>query len=147
MFDGFWQSAGDGPPGADVAQKPPVESLSREELMALVRMQERRIAEHRKEIERLRRSQHRSATPFSKERPVKNPKKPGRKKCKGPFRRRAHSSPGGDCQKGVSLAQNPGRSRCLRRIRQHRADGDQEWRGFGGFGVPRFIHGAERQAE
>ena len=61
--------------------------------------------------------------------------------------RAEHSSPGGDCQEGVPLFQNPGRSQCLRRIRQHRADGDQEWCGFGGFGVLRFIHGAERRAE
>ena len=49
---------------------------------------ERKNAELRKEVERLKRSQHRSATPFSKERPVKNPRKPGRKKGQGPFRRR-----------------------------------------------------------
>ena len=71
-----------------MAQKPPVESLSREELLALVRELERKNAELRKENQALRRSQHRSATPFSKERPVKNPKKPGRKKGQGPFRRR-----------------------------------------------------------
>jgi transposase len=69
-------------------KKPPVENLSREELLALVRELEQKNAELLKEIERLKRAQHRQATPFSKERPVKNPKKPGRKKGQGPFRRR-----------------------------------------------------------
>jgi transposase len=69
-------------------KKPPVENLSREELLALVREQERKIAELLKENQRLKRAQHRQATPFSKERPVQNPKKPGRKKGRGPFRRR-----------------------------------------------------------
>lgn len=69
-------------------KKPPVEKLTREELLALVRELERKNAELRKENERLKRAQHRQATPFSKERPVQNPKKPGRKKGQGPFRRR-----------------------------------------------------------
>jgi len=69
-------------------KKPPVENLSREELLALVRELEQKNAELFREIERLKRAQHRQATPFSKERPVKNPKKPGRKKGQGPFRRR-----------------------------------------------------------
>jgi len=69
-------------------KKPSVENLSREELLALVRELEQKNAELFREIERLKRAQHRQATPFSKERPVKNPKKPGRKKGQGPFRRR-----------------------------------------------------------
>ena len=69
-------------------KKPPVEKLSREELLVLVRELERKNAELLKENQRLKRAQHRQATPFSKERPVKNPRKPGRKKGQGPFRRR-----------------------------------------------------------
>jgi transposase len=69
-------------------KKPPVEQLSREELLALVRELERKNAELLKENQRLKRAQHRQATPFSKERRVNNPKKPGRKKGQGPFRRR-----------------------------------------------------------
>jgi transposase len=69
-------------------KKSQVENLSREELLALVRELERKNAELHKENERLKRAQHRQATPFSKDRPVKNPKKPGRKSGKGPFRRR-----------------------------------------------------------
>jgi len=69
-------------------KKPPVEDLSREELLALVRELERKNAELRRENERLKRAQHRPATPFSKGRPVDNPKQPGRKKGQGPFRRR-----------------------------------------------------------
>jgi transposase len=69
-------------------KKPPVEKLSREELLALVRELERKNAELLKENERLKRAQHRQASPFSKGRPLKHPKKPGRKKGQGPFRRR-----------------------------------------------------------
>ena len=69
-------------------KKPPVENLSREELLVLVRELERKNAELRRENQELKRAQHRQATPFSKGRPVSNPKKPGRKKGQGPFRRR-----------------------------------------------------------
>jgi hypothetical protein len=71
-----------------VAKKQPVENLSWEELLDLVRELERKIAELLEENQRLKRAQHRQATPFSKQRPVKDPKKPGRKKGQGPFRRR-----------------------------------------------------------
>ena len=71
-----------------MAKKPQVENLSREDLIALVREQQRQIAELRKESQRLKRAQHRQATPFSKEKPVKDPKRPDRKKGQGPFRRR-----------------------------------------------------------
>ena len=71
-----------------MADKTPVDELSREELIALVRDQQRQIAGLREEIERLKRAQWRQAAPFSKEKPVKNPKKPGRKKGQGPFDRR-----------------------------------------------------------
>ena len=69
-------------------KKPAIDQLSREELIALVRELQRQIAELRQENERLRRSQHRQAAPFSKQRPVQNPKKPGRRKGQGPFRHR-----------------------------------------------------------
>src|SRR5450755_2475041 len=71
-----------------VADKPPVEQLSREDLIALVRELQRQLDQLREENERLKRSQRRQAAPFSKEKPVKNPKKPGRKKGQGSFRRR-----------------------------------------------------------
>jgi transposase len=72
-----------------VANKPQVEELSREELIALVLELQRQIAQLREENQRLKRSQKRQAAPFSKEKPVKNPKNPGRKKGQGPFKRRA----------------------------------------------------------
>jgi transposase len=71
-----------------VASKPPVEELSREELIALVRELQRQNTLLREEIQRLKRSQRRQAAPFSKEKPLQNPKKPGRKKGQGPFNRR-----------------------------------------------------------
>ena len=71
-----------------MADKTPVDELSREELIALVRDQQRQIAGLREENERLKRAQRRQAAPFSKEKPVKNPKKPGRKKGQGRFDRR-----------------------------------------------------------
>jgi transposase len=71
-----------------LADKPPVERLSRDELIALVRELQRQMGQLREENERLKRSQRRQAAPFSKEKPVKDPKKPGRKKGQGPFRRR-----------------------------------------------------------
>ena len=64
-----------------MADTTPVDELSREDLMALVREQQRQIAGLREEIERLKRAQRRQAAPFSKE-------KPGRKKGQGPFDRR-----------------------------------------------------------
>lgn len=69
-------------------KKPPVGKLSREELPILVRELERKMAELVRENRRLKRAQHRQAAPFSKERSVKDPKKPGRRKGDGPFRRR-----------------------------------------------------------
>lgn len=65
-----------------------VESLSREELIALILEQQRLIEELRAEIERLKRSQHRQAAPFSKGQRKANPKRPGRKPGQGPFARR-----------------------------------------------------------
>lgn len=64
----------------------PVEGLSREELVGLIRTQQRVIEELREEIERLKRSSHRSAAPFSKGKAKSNPKAPGRKPGQGYFR-------------------------------------------------------------
>ena len=64
-----------------VADKPTLDDLSREELIAL-------IVELREQVERLKRSQRKQAAPFSKEKPVTNPSKPGRKKGQGSFERR-----------------------------------------------------------
>jgi transposase len=71
-----------------VPKKPEINQLSREKLIALVRELQRQNAQLREEIERLQRSQRRQAAPFSKQRPVQNPKRPGRKKGQGPFRHR-----------------------------------------------------------
>lgn len=92
-----------------MAAKRQVDQLSREELMALAREQEKQLALHEKrlalqdkqlerqkeeiakrdqEIQDLKRSLHRQAAPFSKGKPVKNPKKPGRKTGQGIFTRR-----------------------------------------------------------
>lgn len=67
----------------------PVDELSKEELIALVHEQQRLIAELRAEIERLKRSQHRQAAPFSKGQPKAHPKRPGRKPGQGVFARRS----------------------------------------------------------
>lgn len=71
-------------------------SLSREELIEIIatqqRMiedQQRQIAKLREEIEQLRRGGKRQAAPFSKGKPIENPKPPGRKPGQGPFTRRA----------------------------------------------------------
>ena len=66
-----------------------LESLSREELIALILKQQQRIEELRLEIEQLKRSQHRSAAPFSKGQRKAHPKRPGRKPGQGPFARRS----------------------------------------------------------
>ena len=73
--------------------EPSLAELSREELLALVkelRLQVGELTEQlaaaRAEIEQLRRAGKRQATPFSKGKRVQDPKKPGRKRGKGPFR-------------------------------------------------------------
>src|SRR5664279_6288495 len=66
-----------------------LESLSRDELIALILKQQRLIEELRVEIERLKRSQHRPAAPFSKGQRKAHPQRPGRKPGQGPFARRA----------------------------------------------------------
>lgn len=66
-----------------------LDSLSREQLIALILDQRRLIEELRAEIESLKRSPHRSAAPFSKGKRKAHPKRPGRKPGQGPFARRA----------------------------------------------------------
>src|SRR5512143_2521452 len=70
-------------------------SLSREELIEFIVAQQRiiedlqrTIGELRNEIEQLRRGGKRQAAPFSKGKPVQNPKRPGRKSGQGRFARR-----------------------------------------------------------
>lgn len=65
-----------------------MESMSSEELIALIVAQQQLIAELRDEIEQLRRGGKRQAAPFSKGKRVENPKQPGRKPGQGPFSRR-----------------------------------------------------------
>jgi transposase len=67
----------------------PLTDLSREELIAVIGEQQRVIEQLREEIERLKRSGHRSAVPFSKGNTKDNPKPPGRKPGQGYFRFRA----------------------------------------------------------
>lgn len=65
-----------------------LDSLSREELIALVLEQQRQIDALRQEMEELRRGGRGQAAPFSKGRRIINPKRPGRKPGEGPFQRR-----------------------------------------------------------
>lgn len=67
----------------------PLDDLSREELIALIRELARQNAELREEIERLKGGSHRSAAPFSKGKPKSNPQPPGRKPGQGHFRFRS----------------------------------------------------------
>jgi transposase len=71
-----------------VAQKQAVEELSTQEMIALIFRLQQQVAELLKENQELKRSAHRQAAPFSKGKPVINPKKPGRKPGQGPFKRR-----------------------------------------------------------
>jgi hypothetical protein len=76
---------------------PDLDSLSRDELIRLIRELYRQIEELRKQIEDLGRKDKRSAAPFSKGERKKNPKPPGRKPGQGEFSRRpappANSAP------------------------------------------------------
>ena len=92
------------PPRRARAKESRVEELSREELIALVLELQRQMALLREENARLKRSGRRQAAPFSKEKPVPNPKKPGRKKGQGPFGRR--TAPAGEPKATVD-AQTP----------------------------------------
>jgi hypothetical protein len=65
-----------------------LDDLSREDLLKLVVAQAEEIAELRKELEKVKRKKARSATPFSKGKGKKAPKKPGRKRGKGDFTNR-----------------------------------------------------------
>jgi transposase len=67
----------------------PLTDLSREELIALIREQQRVIEQLREELDLLKRSGYRSAAPFSKGKGKSNPKPPGRKPGQGYFRFRA----------------------------------------------------------
>jgi transposase len=62
--------------------------LDRAALIALILQQAALLDQLRAEIERLKRGNARQAAPFSKGRPVPDPKKPGRKPGQGPFKRR-----------------------------------------------------------
>ena len=62
--------------------------LDRAALIALILQQAAQIEQLRAEIERLKRGNARQAAPFSKGRPVPNPKKSGRKPGQGSFQRR-----------------------------------------------------------
>ena len=68
--------------------KAPIEELSREELVALVKELLSQNAELRAQFEQLNRGQHRQAAPFSKKCPKTDPKPPGRKAGQGPFTNR-----------------------------------------------------------
>lgn len=68
--------------------KTPLDELSREELLALVKDLLRQNAELRVELEELKRNQHRQAAPFSKNKSKPDPKKPGRKVGQGLFTNR-----------------------------------------------------------
>ena len=73
-----------------------LESASREELIELIIAQARIIAEQQERIEqleRLVRGNIRSAAPFSKGKPKKDKKKPGRRPGKGKFGRRREPKP------------------------------------------------------
>ncbi len=67
---------------------PDLDALDRAELIRLILELYRQNEQLRKQIEELRRKQHRSAAPFSKGRDKNNPKRPGRKPGQGLFDRR-----------------------------------------------------------
>src|SRR5689334_4219933 len=68
-------------------------NLDRTALIAIILQQAAMIEQLRAEIEQLKRGNARQAAPFSKGRPVKNPKKPGRKPGQGLFKRRESPAP------------------------------------------------------
>jgi len=89
---------------------PDLDALDRAELIRLLLELQRQNEQLRKQIEELRRKQHRSAAPFSKEKHKSNPQRPGRKPGQGPFDRRrapqtASSTPPNDVP--VSQTQCP----------------------------------------
>ena len=68
--------------------------LSHEQLLELVQQMIAENARLRAEIEQLKRTNARTAAPFSKNKRKKNPKRPGRKAGQGPFSNRAAPSEG-----------------------------------------------------
>ncbi len=70
---------------------PDIASMSSEEKDNLILELFALVAELRAEIERLKRGGHRSAAPFSKNTPKKNPKPPGRKPGEGNFLNRTQA--------------------------------------------------------
>jgi len=72
-----------------MAENSPIESLSREELIALLLQQAEQIKELRRQIEELKRKGYRSAAPFSKGEPKAHPKRPGRTPGEGLFSNRS----------------------------------------------------------
>ena len=70
-----------------------IANLDRAALITQILQQATIIEQLRAEIERLKRGHARQAAPFSKGRPVKDPKRPGRKPGQGPFRRRETPAP------------------------------------------------------
>jgi hypothetical protein len=67
---------------------PDLDSLSRDDLIGLIRELQRHNEDLRKQIEELQRKDKRSAVPFSKGQRQKNPKRPGSKPGQGAFTRR-----------------------------------------------------------
>jgi transposase len=67
--------------------------LDRAALIAIILQQAAMIEQLRAEIEQLKRGNARQAAPFSKGKPVRNPKKPGRKPGLGFFKHRAAPTP------------------------------------------------------
>src|SRR5664279_2529142 len=64
---------------------PDLDALDRAELIRLILELYRQNEQLRKQIEELRRKQHRSAAPFSKGKHKSDPQRPGRKRGQGPF--------------------------------------------------------------
>ena len=62
-----------------------VSSLSRKQLIELIGTLQGQVAELLAKVEQLQREGKRQASPFSKGKPVANPKRPGRKPGQGPF--------------------------------------------------------------
>jgi transposase len=76
-----------------MADKTPIESLSREELIALLIAQAEQIKELRRQIDELKRKGYRAAAPFSKGTLKQAPKRPGRKAGQGVFTNRTAPAP------------------------------------------------------
>lgn len=70
-----------------------LDKLGRDELVAVILKQAGEIAALRAKVEELTRSGKRQAAPFSKGKPVKEPKRPGRKPGQGIFKRREAPAP------------------------------------------------------